>query len=114
MEPKQKTTLIKNVNIFDGTSEKLITGKDVVLTGNKIDKIIDAGSKEEGYDGVIDGAGGTLMPGLSDVHTHIALCKPPPELVNLYSWDYIGAVMTNEAERYLMRGFTTVRDVGGH
>ena len=113
METKEKTTLIKNVNIFDGTSEKLITGKDVVLTGNKIDKIIDAGSKEEGYDGVIDGAGGTLMPGLSDVHTHIALCKPPPELVNLYSWDYIGAVMTNEAERYLMRGFTTVRDVGG-
>ncbi|MGB5268946.1 MAG: hypothetical protein WBN52_00465, partial [Eudoraea sp.] len=32
-------TLIKNVNIFNGTSEKLITGKDVVYMGNKIQGI---------------------------------------------------------------------------
>ena len=74
----EKSTLIKNVNIFDGTSEKLTTGKDVTLSGNKIDKIIDAGGPEDGYDEVIDGGGGTLMPGLSDVHTHLALCQPPP------------------------------------
>jgi len=109
----EKTLLIKNVSIFDGTSDALITGKDVVLKGNKIDSIIDAGSKEDAYDEVIDGGGGTLMPGLSDVHTHLALCQPPPVLLNLRRWDYIGAVMTNEAERYLMRGFTAVRDVGG-
>jgi imidazolonepropionase-like amidohydrolase len=113
METKETTTLIKNVSIFNGTSEKLIAGQDVVLVGNKIDKLIDAGGKEDTYNEVIDGGGRTLMPGLSDVHTHLALCQPPPHLVNLYSWDYIGAVMTNEAERYLMRGFTTVRDVGG-
>ncbi len=109
----KKTTLIKNVNIFNGTSDTLITGKDVVLSGNKINKIIAAGSPEDSYDEVIDGGNGTLMPGLSDVHTHLALCQPPPVLLNLRRWDYIGAVMTNEAERYLMRGFTTVRDVGG-
>ena len=112
METK-KTTLIKNVSIFNGTSEKLITGKDVVLAGNKIDKLIKKGSKEKQYDEVIDGKGGTLMPGLSDVHTHLALCQPPPVLLNQRRWEYIGAVMTNEAERYLMRGFTSVRDVGG-
>ena len=113
MAGKNDSTLIKNVSIFDGTSDTLITGQDVVLLGNKINKIIDAGSQEDGYDEVIDGGGGTLMPGLSDVHTHLALCQPPPVLLNLRSWDYIGAIMTNEAERYLMRGFTTVRDVGG-
>jgi imidazolonepropionase-like amidohydrolase len=113
MEKKEKTTLIKNVTIFNGTSKKLITGKDVVIVGNKIDKLIASGSKKESYDEVIDGGGGTLMPGLSDVHTHLALCRPPAELLNIRRWDYIGAVMTSEAERYLMRGFTTVRDVGG-
>ena len=113
MAAKETTTLIKNVSIFDGTSDVLITGKDVTLAGNKIDKIIDPGSQEDQYDAVIDGGGGTLMPGLSDVHTHLALCQPPPVLLNLRRWDYIGAVMTNEAERYLMRGFTSVRDVGG-
>lgn len=113
MAANNESTLIKNVSIFDGTSDTLITGKDVVLEGNKIKSIIDSGDKEETYDHVIDGKGGTLMPGLSDVHTHLALCQPPPVLLNIRRWDYIGAIMTNEAERYLMRGFTTVRDVGG-
>ena len=36
--------LIKNVSIFNGTSQTLITRKDVVLVGNKIDKLIPAGS----------------------------------------------------------------------
>ncbi len=113
MAGSNDSTLIKNVSIFNGISDTLITGKDVVLEGNKIKTIIEAGDKEEKYDHVIDGGGGTLMPGLSDVHTHLALCQPPPVLLNLRRWDYIGAIMTNEAERYLMRGFTAVRDVGG-
>jgi imidazolonepropionase-like amidohydrolase len=106
-------TLIKNVSIFNGTSETLISAKDVVLAGNKIEKLIPSGGKEDQYDAVIDGGGGTLMPGLSDVHAHISLCRPPAELENLRTWDYIGAVSAAEAERYLMRGFTTVRDVAG-
>jgi len=57
------TTLIKNVKIFDGKADKLITGKDLALKGNKIDKLIGAGSPEGAYDEVIDGGGGTLMPG---------------------------------------------------
>ncbi len=113
MGANETTTLIKNVNIFNGTSDQLIAGQDVVLADNKIKELVASGGNEAPYDTVIDGSGGTLMPGLSDVHTHLALCKPPPQLLNIYSWDYIGAVMTNEAERYLMRGFTAVRDVGG-
>ena len=113
METKEKTTLIKNVNIFDGTSEKLIAGKDVTLASNKIDKIIDAGSQEDGYGTVIDGGGGTLMPGLIDSHTHIAICANIPEIMGVYPMDYVLALAGVEASRYLMRGFTTVRDVGG-
>ena len=109
----KKNMLIKNVTIFDGLSDKLIVGSDVVLKGNKIARLIPSGGRDDSYDTVIDGKGGTLMPGLSDVHTHLALCRPPAELLNIRRWDYIGAVMTAEAERYLMRGFTTVRDVGG-
>ena len=78
MAGNNESTLIKSVSIFNGTSDTLITGKDVVLEGNKIKSIIDAGSREEAYDRVIDGKGGTLMPGLNDVHTHLALCQPPP------------------------------------
>ena len=113
MATTEKSTLIKNVNIFDGTSSQLISDNDVVLLGNKIRELVASGGNDASYDAVIDGGGGTLMPGLSAVHTHLALCRPPAELLNVRRWDYIGAVMTNEAERYLMRGFTSVRDVGG-
>jgi imidazolonepropionase-like amidohydrolase len=113
METKETTTLIKNVNIFNGTSDKLIAGQDVVLVGNKIDKLIDAGGEEASFDEVIDGNGGVLMPGLIDAHTHLAICANIPKMMSEYTWDYIGPLMGAEAERYLMRGFTTVRDVGG-
>ena len=107
------TTLIKNVKIFDGKAKKLITGKDLALKGNLIDKLVKTGGPETGYDEVIDGCGGTLMPGLIDAHTHIALNCPPPEIENMRTLDYIGGLSVIEAERYLMRGFTSVRDVAG-
>lgn len=110
---KDKTTLIKNVSIFNGTSEKLITGKDVVLAGNKIGKLIKKGGKEKKYDEVIDGKGGTLMPGLIDSHTHIAICCDIPAMMGVYPMDYTLGLACVEAQRYLMRGFTTVRDVAG-
>lgn len=108
-----KKTLIKNVSIFNGVDEKLITGKDLVLEDNLISDFIPTGTDESSYDVVIDGKGKFLMPGLMDTHTHLALCRPPQELENIYTLDYIGGLTLIEAERYLMRGFTTVRDVGG-
>ena len=36
---KPSQILIKNVNIFDGKSEKLIQGKDVLVEGNLIKKV---------------------------------------------------------------------------
>jgi hypothetical protein len=35
-EPAQTSTLITGATIFDGTSETLITGKSVLIEGNKI------------------------------------------------------------------------------
>jgi len=110
---KAETRLIKNVSIFDGTSEKLITGKDVVLAGNKISKIIPAGSGGDQYDHVIDGKGGYLTPGLIDVHWHSVLALDPFKV--MYSpASYITAVATWESGELLKRGVTTIRDAGGH
>ena len=52
-------TLITNVSIFDGTSERLIEGRDVLIEGNLIAEI---GRNLEAGEGVtvIDGGGGTL------------------------------------------------------
>jgi len=106
-------TLIKNVSIFNGTSQQLITGKNVVLVGNKIDSIIAADSSDLGYDQVIDGNGGYLSPGLIDNHWHCVLALDYGVVFSSPT-QYLDSVATWEANELLMRGVTTVRDAGGN
>jgi imidazolonepropionase-like amidohydrolase len=53
------------------------------------------------------------MPGLIDAHWHTMLVRPTP--AEALSWDagYANLVAAAEAKDTLLRGFTTVRDVGG-
>ena len=104
--------LIKNVNIFDGKSEELKTGHDVLIEANLIKKI-GKGLKADRKAKIIEGGGRTLTPGFIDAHTHIALIAPFDQLENEYTGVYVGAAGGQMAENMLMRGFTTVRDAGG-
>ena len=105
--------LIKNVTIFNGTSDELITGHNVILEGHKILSIVPAeGCDESGYDAVIDGQGGFLTPGLIDIHWHIMLPLPLPTLM-AKSKEYISAVVVQEISKILRRGVTTIRDAAG-
>ena len=112
-DSKDHKVLIKNVSIFNGTSKKLITGKDVVVVGNTIAKIIPAGSGGDGYAEVIDGGGGYLTPGLIDNHWHCTLAVTYAEAFSSPS-SYIDAIAIYEAKLLLMRGVTTVRDAAGN
>ena len=80
--------LFSNVRIFDGTGEHPYLG-EVVVQGNRI-KHVGRGSRTVASNGhtVIDGAGATLMPGLTEAHTHLswnnassldAIFRMPPE-----------------------------------
>ena len=62
---------------------------------------------------VINGEGRILVPGIIEGHNHLALPVSPEEIFNDKDWFYIGATGGEEARRYLMRGWTTVRDIGG-
>ena len=107
-----RKTLIRNVSIFDGTSKTLITGKDVVLSGNTISKIVDAGGDASGYDATIDGKGGYLTPGLIDVHWHMGMGVNEAEYFGDQA--YVAIHSAKEAGEQLMRGVTTVRDAAGN
>jgi imidazolonepropionase-like amidohydrolase len=105
-------TLFKNVRVFDGKSDKLTASTSVLVVGNKIEKIGgDIAAPEKAT--VIDAGGRTLMPGLIDAHWHAMLVRPTP--AEALTWDigYTNLVAGAEATDTLMRGFTTVRDVGG-
>jgi imidazolonepropionase-like amidohydrolase len=62
---------------------------------------------------VIDGGGRTLMPGLSDVHWHAMLIRSTPAIMLGSDVGYTTLLAGAEATATLMRGFTTVRDMGG-
>jgi imidazolonepropionase-like amidohydrolase len=104
--------LFTNVHVFDGVDEQRIENANVVVTGNLITEV-SAEPLAVANARVIDGGGRTLMPGLMDAHVHLALVRRPREIRNTYDWMYVGALAAVQAEEMLLRGFTTVRDIGG-
>ncbi len=102
-----------NVRIFDGKAGRLIDGQRVIVEGNKIKAVESVGeSAPEGAE-MIDGGGRTVMPGLIDAHWHAMLAPLP--MLELMTADigFINLAAAAEAERTLMRGFTSIRDLAG-
>jgi len=62
---------------------------------------------------IIAGNGRTLMPGLIDMHWHSMLVRPTPAVLLTADVGYLNLMAGAEATDTLMRGFTTVRDMGG-
>src|SRR5215470_12063289 len=111
----EPVTVFQNVRIFDGKSGTLSAPTNVLVRGNKIEKIssqpIPTDRRADTV--LIDGGGRTLMPGLIDMHWHTMLVRPT--VAQLLNGDigHLNLVAGAEANDTLMRGFTTVRDVGG-
>ncbi|MCA1298487.1 metal-dependent hydrolase family protein [Stappia indica] len=107
-----KPILLKNVRIFDGLLAQLTEGRNVLVDGNKIAALPGLGDEVAGAE-VIDCSGGTLMPGLIDAHWHTILAGISQMTAATADVAYVHLVAAQEAERTVLRGFTTVRDVGG-
>ena len=108
-------TLFQNVRIFDGTGKSLSAPSNVLVRGNRIERISSAPIALDPTAGgaVIDGGGRTLMPGLIDMHWHTLLVRPGFTELLTVDLGYLNVLGAAEATATLMRGFTTVRDVGG-
>jgi imidazolonepropionase-like amidohydrolase len=111
----QSTVLFQDVRIFDGKSGSLSAPSNVLVRGNKIDKISTAPISIDNIANVttIDGRGHTLMPGLIDMHWHAMLVRPNPVEALASDIGYLNLLAGAEATATLMRGFTTIRDMGG-
>ena len=107
--------LFQNVRVFDGKSATLSVPSNVLVRGNKIERIstapipTDRSAKTQ----IIEGRGRTLMPGLIDAHWHAMLIRADPAQAIAGDVGYNNIAAGVEATDTLMRGFTTVRDVGG-
>lgn len=110
--PPNSRILFTNVHVFDGVNEKRLENANVLIEGNLI-KQVSAGAIAADGATVIDGGGHTLMPGLTDAHWHVMFSEPTfPELLNS-DIGWLTLLGARGARDTLLRGFTTVRDVGG-
>jgi imidazolonepropionase-like amidohydrolase len=113
--PPPAITVFQNVRIFDGKSSELSPPASVLVHGNKIERISSTAIPADQMPGavLIDGGGRTLMPGLIDMHWHAMLVRPTPAAALAADIGYLNLVASAEATDTLLRGFTTVRDLGG-
>ncbi len=62
---------IRNVRVFNPDALQLTELKDVVVYGDRIASVQPANSQSPGGEVIIDGAGGTLVPGMYEMHGHL-------------------------------------------
>ena len=104
--------LLTKASIFDGHSPSTIKGGDLLLSGDRIEAILPRGQGPAEAE-ILDCEGLTLMPGLIDAHWHCILAALPMAVAMTADIGYIHLLAAQEAERTVLRGFTTVRDAGG-
>lgn len=123
-----EVVLITNVDVWDGTSDTISKGNDVLVVGSKVEKVgpsippsftftVEDGEGNETEKTVeahvVDGQGGTLTPGLIDMHQHLLLNEGT---AGGNKWDaYVQGAHASRAAEYLLKsGFTTIRDIAGN
>jgi hypothetical protein len=83
--------VIRNARVFDSEHATLRPAQDVYINRGRIAAVYDAGSPAQAAATVIDAHGRVLLPGLFDMHAHMA------------SWEVL---------QHLAGGVTSVRDMG--
>ncbi|MDF2853546.1 MAG: hydrolase [Sphingobacterium multivorum] len=116
IQAQEKQVLIENVKLLDYKTQMLTPPKHVLINGNTIQTISTSPIDVQGKNIVkINAKGKTLMPGLIDVHVHLVFgaLTMPQMMTNDLSEEFLINTVGLSAQQMLMRGFTSVRDVGG-
>lgn len=107
-----RPVLLTNLRLFNGLEQRVREGVSILVNGNRIEALPDA-SETVSDARVVDCGGRLAMPGLIDAHWHSTLCGITQIEAMTADVGYVHLVAAREAERTLMRGFTTVRDASG-
>src|ERR1041384_3499024 len=104
--------LFENARIVDGSSAEGEHDRFVRVAGGTIDEVSDKPIKDTNARR-IDLKGKTLMPGLIDCHVHVTTPLADPAENSWLPNELIALHAARIMKGMLMRGFTTVRDMGG-
>jgi imidazolonepropionase-like amidohydrolase len=110
----QAATLIHAGRVIDGVSDSVRTNQTVVVDAGKIVAIESGFRAPAAGDRVIDLKQGTLLPGLFDMHVHLSGEYSRNSEIEEYKLNEADVAINSViyADRTLLAGFTTVRDLG--
>jgi len=108
-----RPVLFTNFRLFDGKSSTLRDSLYMVVEGNAISQLGQGQPASAEGRIVVDCGGKVMMPGLIDMHWHSLLASLPIQVVLQSDIAFVHLAASAEAERTLLRGFTTIRDAGG-
>jgi len=109
-------TLFTNVSIFDGTGALPFRG-EVLIEGDRITAVARGGERVAAAGAtVVDGAGGTLMPGLVEAHTHLGFGSAVDHVLpgRARSAAEMLLITAHTARVMLDHGFTSAYSAGAH
>jgi imidazolonepropionase-like amidohydrolase len=104
--------LFQNARVLDGSQDSALEGQHVLVEDGLIREVSDRPIKAASAR-TIDLAGKTLMPGLIDCHVHVIAATTNLGLNADLPNTYVALQAARIMHGMLMRGFTTVRDLGG-
>jgi imidazolonepropionase-like amidohydrolase len=113
VRPPPRPILFTNFRLFDGNSARLRGGLRLLVEGDRIKAVATGNPAAPDGARVIDCGGRVIVPGLIDAHWHALFAALPLLRLMAAGAAYVHLAASAEAGRTLMRGFTTVRDVGG-
>jgi imidazolonepropionase-like amidohydrolase len=108
-------TILHCGKLIDVTKGVVLNEYSIIVEGNTITDVLAGYTKPSGTDKVIDCKNKTVLPGLIDCHVHLEHETSPTRYLETFTYnpaDYAFQSVVY-AERTLMTGFTTVRDLGG-
>ncbi|MDR6840160.1 metal-dependent hydrolase family protein [Pseudoxanthomonas sacheonensis] len=101
--------------LFDARSGKMLGEHTIVVRNGKIDSVVPGRAKlAEGTESIVL-AGRTCMPGWTDLHVHLGQQSNPQSYSEGFRLDPTDYAFRSVgyADKTLMAGFTSVRDLGG-
>ncbi|CAB3757149.1 metal-dependent hydrolase family protein [Paraburkholderia humisilvae] len=112
-EAPARPVTFTNLRLFDGKSSTLRSGLYMSIDGSRIGHIGTGQPPSADNRMVIDCGNKVMIPGLIDMHWHALLAALPIQVLLQADMGFVYLAASGEAERTLLRGFTTIRDVGG-
>jgi imidazolonepropionase-like amidohydrolase len=108
-------TIIYCGKMVDVKNEKMLTEMSIIVDSGIIADVEKGYIKPDSTDKIIDLKNKTVMPGLIDCHVHLEEETSPTSMLDRFRLNPADYAFRSVgyAEKTLMAGFTTVRDVGG-